>query len=118
MASAVRRPGYTPAPLIYVVVVPGPSGSYANVLVGAGLTGHGDRHPTGRLGLRLRSGDLVGLTAPAAALRALHHVVRTLEHIVGDNGRAEPPAPPAGVTGAKGPASSVEVHVPGQLSLW
>lgn len=118
MGAAVSRRPYTATPLIYVVIVPGPSGSYANLMVGPGVTGHNDRHPTGRLGLRLRSGDLVGLSAPAAALRALHHVVRTLEHIVGDNGMAKPPAPPEGATGAKKGSTAATQHVPGQLTLF
>lgn len=110
---AARISGSRPAaprPILSVLIVPGVSGSRVNILMGADLLGRGYRPPVGTLGIRLRASDLVGLTPAAGALKALHHVVRTLEHIVSTTGQAEPPAPPEGATGAA-------LQVPGQLGL-
>jgi len=82
--------------------------------MGADLIGRGTRPPVGRLGLRLCSSDLVGLTPAAATLKALHHVVRTLEHIVGQERKAAGPGAPLGATGG----TVTTEHVPGQLSLF
>ena len=117
MGAAVGRRAYTARPVLSIIIVPGVAGSKVNILMGADLLGRGYRPPVGTLGIRLRAGDLVGLTPPAAALKALHHVVRTLEHIVGTTGRPEAPAPPEGATGAKTAGTAATAHVPGQLTL-
>lgn len=105
-------------PLMSIIIVPGRSGSKVNILMGADLLGRGYRPPVGTLGIRLRASDLVGLTPAAAALKAVNHLQRTLEHIVGALGQAQPPAPPEGATGANKPAQAKTEHVPGQLTLF
>lgn len=114
MGASVGRPAYTARPMLSVIIVPGASGSKVNILMGADLLGRGYRPPVGTLGIRLRAGDLVGLTPAHAALKSLLHVVRTLEHIVQQQRSAEGPGAPLGATGG----TVTTLQVPGQLQLF
>jgi hypothetical protein len=100
---------YQKPPTIDLIITPGVTGSRCAIYISSGISGDGSWVPSGHLGLRLVAGDLVGLTPAAAALKALHHVVRTLEHVVHEQGRAEPPAPPDGGHGG----DLVNVALPG-----
>jgi hypothetical protein len=94
---------------IDLIITPGVAHSRAAIYVSSGIVGGADGVPSGHLGLRLVAGDLVGLTPAAATLKALHHVIRTLEHIVAGQGRPEAPAPPDGGHGG----DLVNVPLPG-----
>lgn len=100
---------YSPPPTVDVIVTPGVRHSRAAIYVASGVIGGTNWVPSGHLGLRLVAGDLVGLSPAAAALKCLHHVVRTLEHVVAEQRRAEHPAPPDGGHGGE----LVNVPLPG-----
>src|SRR5665647_376550 len=87
---------YTPPPTLVVVITPGRLGTRAAIVVSESVLGRDTGVPVGRLALHMVDADLVGLTPPAATLKALRHVVRTLAHMVSAEGRPEAPAPPDG----------------------
>lgn len=100
---------YKAPPTINVIVTPQVDRSRASIYMASGIIDDGSWVPTGHLGLRLVARDLVGLTPAAATLKALHHVVRTLEHVVGEQSRtAGGPGAPRGATGGL-----VNVPLPG-----
>lgn len=92
-----------------LVITPGVAHTRVAIYVSSALLGHHAGVPTGHLGIRMVAGDLVGLTPAVATLKALHHVVRTLEHIASAQGRPEAPAPPDGGHGG----DLVNVPLPG-----
>ena len=100
---------YTPPPTIGIIVTPGVDRSRVAIYVSSALLGHTAGVPAGHLAIRMVAGDLVGLTPVESALKALHHIVRTLEHVASTQRRPEAPAPPDGGHGGE----CVDVPLPG-----
>lgn len=100
---------YTPPPTVDVIITPKDSGSRAMVLVSSALLGHTRMVPMGRFDLDLDPGSLVGLSAAAAALKALRPVCERLQRIVDHQTRPKASAAPQG-----GPQGGlVNVPLPG-----
>ena len=96
MSVGAKRGAHDRKPMLEVRVILGKTTSHAFVSVVGSRADTRLRDSAGGLGLRVGVDDLVGRPATSAALKVLHHVVRTLEHLEHDRRTAGGPGTPGG----------------------